>query len=218
MLRAPDAPGRARHRRACGRPRQVLPARGQVRPAARSWDRRRRRSVGGRHPRDQLQDPALTERPHGEVTYGLSDLSEALQGLAEGNPPKAAQHSMLAHGLEHLFLAGILPEVIDDAYCASCQTANDCIGISAGLLCPDTCACGGAAVNRMEQLRYDNTVWLVGASLACPCVVDGLCRTLADCPSIWERSEPPRESKPTDCRVDPHLPAGVRSCIYRPRR
>ena len=44
---------------------------------------------------------------------------------------------------------------------------------SAGLLCPDTCACGGAAVNRMEQLRYDNTVRLHGASLACPCVVDG---------------------------------------------
>ncbi len=53
-------------------------------------------------------------------------------------------------------------------YDQSCQSASDCMGITAGVLCPRACTCGGAAVNVAERLRYQTTVARLG-TLACPC-------------------------------------------------
>ncbi len=54
-------------------------------------------------------------------------------------------------------------------YDQSCETVSDCMSVTEGVLCPDSCACGGAAVNISEALRYQEALLARGSSIACPC-------------------------------------------------
>jgi hypothetical protein len=54
-------------------------------------------------------------------------------------------------------------------YDQSCETANDCMSVTEGLLCPGSCDCGGAAVNISERIRYQETL-LGNATSTCDCV------------------------------------------------
>jgi hypothetical protein len=58
-------------------------------------------------------------------------------------------------------------------YDRSCASATDCIGVTAGVICPGQCQCGGAAVNQSEQNRYRITIDRLGAAPACPCFAGG---------------------------------------------
>ncbi|HEY3817430.1 MAG TPA: hypothetical protein VGL81_09680 [Polyangiaceae bacterium] len=70
--------------------------------------------------------------------------------------------------------AAVCVDVDLSTYDQSCQTSDDCIGITAGVLCPGSCECGGAAVNISEQLRYQTTIAELGMSVGgCPCPAPG---------------------------------------------
>jgi hypothetical protein len=57
-------------------------------------------------------------------------------------------------------------------YDQSCNEASDCVGITAGQVCPGSCGCGGAVINVDGQARYDAaTAGLFTGD--CPCPADG---------------------------------------------
>jgi hypothetical protein len=54
----------------------------------------------------------------------------------------------------------------------SCASSSDCISISTGTICTDSCACGGSAVNASGEARYQAAISELDLR-ACPCVALG---------------------------------------------
>jgi hypothetical protein len=60
-------------------------------------------------------------------------------------------------------------DISTSSYDTSCSTASDCISITAGRLCPESCACGGATINVSGQAAYDEaTAGLANGGCPCP--------------------------------------------------
>jgi hypothetical protein len=43
-------------------------------------------------------------------------------------------------------------------YDTSCVQTSDCIDVTGGEICPDSCFCGGSTVNISEETRYKTTL------------------------------------------------------------
>jgi hypothetical protein len=63
-------------------------------------------------------------------------------------------------------------EVDPSTYDRSCMTDQDCISITAGELCQETCFCGGTAISRSGQARYEAAIASIVAE-PCGCSYDG---------------------------------------------
>jgi hypothetical protein len=66
-------------------------------------------------------------------------------------------------------------------YDTSCNVPSDCIQITSGEICPDTCECGGSSINKSGSARYEKAISGVTttpchcASQGSPTCVTGLC-------------------------------------------
>lgn len=54
--------------------------------------------------------------------------------------------------------ANVCVNVELSTYDQSCTTASDCVTITAGEICTDSCACGGSTINKSGQGRYDEQI------------------------------------------------------------
>ncbi len=79
-------------------------------------------------------------------------------------------------------------------YDQSCQSASDCVDITAGTICTGDCTCGGAAINTSGEARYETTLASLGTSTACPCPSSGPIACI--------------QNKCTECGFGPNQPAG----------
>jgi hypothetical protein len=92
------------------------------------------------------------------------------------------------------------PECVDvdlSTYDQSCRNDGDCIEVTTGEICTDTCACGGSAISASEQQRYANATAGITTE-ACPCVAGGgaprcIAAHCAICP------DPSDPNQPADC-------------------
>jgi hypothetical protein len=126
--------------------------------------------------------------PAGPRPQCLAGVCALCSGLSS-DPP--ACHSVAADAGSD---GSLCVDVDLSTYDQSCQTSADCIDITAGVLCPGSCTCGGAAVNVSEQVRYQTAIEQLGTSDACPCPADGVLACV--------------QNKCTVCGFGPNQPTG----------
>lgn len=73
--------------------------------------------------------------------------------------------------------AGSCVDIDLSTYDQTCKADTDCIGVTAGVLCPGGCACGGSTINVDGEARYQAAVAAVETA-ACPCVANGVPRCI----------------------------------------
>jgi hypothetical protein len=89
--------------------------------------------------------------------------------------------------------AGTCVDVDLTTYDQTCRADSDCIEVTAGEICADSCECGGSAINQNDAQRYANATDGITTE-ACPCPYFGNPRCVAGscaiCPDPSDPNQP----------------------------
>ena len=91
------------------------------------------------------------------------------------------------------------PSCVDvdiSSFDVSCRNDGDCIEVTTGEICSDSCACGGSAISATEEQRYEEETSGIPTE-ACPCVSAGSPRCVAGSCAICP--PPSNPNQPAAC-------------------